>query len=253
MIKKIAARWLLLFVCFQLLSPVHAADATPPVAPTQSRDWATNDDRPLDLKPGPDDGRIAFTTAMVLPRLHYSHQPFNDTVSSEFLDEYLDSLDPQHMHFIQADLDEFEQYRTHLDNLTLNPAGADLKPAYVIFKKFVERLRQRVAYADELLKTDKFTFNTDDRITIDRRKLPYPANLAEAKTLWRQRLRYEYLQEKLGLEDAAKKKKTAEDSTTADKTVEPVKWIRSPAGISAPCIISPSGTTTMCWAFTSRP
>ena len=115
-------------------------------------------------------------------------------VSSQFLDRYLEMLDPQHIHFTQADLAEFEPYRTNLNHLTLpSRRPGDTTPACEIFNRFVERLEQRTAYADDLLKHEKFTFDTDERITINRKGLPYPANLDEAKKLWRERLRFEYL------------------------------------------------------------
>src|SRR2546429_5276634 len=50
--------------------------------------------------------------------------------------------------------------------------------------------------AEELLKTEKFTFDSDERIAINRHELPYPKDLQEAKALWRDRQRIEYLHEK---------------------------------------------------------
>ncbi len=147
------------------------------------------------LKPTPADDKIAFLTARLLEDRHYSRQPFDDTVSSRFLDRYLAMYDPQRLHFLQSDLEEFEVYRTRLDDLVLR--RYDATPAYVIFNRFFERLEQRVAYVEELLQHEKFTFDTDERVALDRRQAPYPKNLAAAKKLWRDRLRYEYLQEKL--------------------------------------------------------
>ena len=65
--------------------------------------------------------------------------------------------------------------------------------------RFLERLQQQCDYATNLLQTQKFEFTGDDRIIVNRRKEPRPADLAEAKKLWLDRLRYEYLQEKLGI------------------------------------------------------
>ena len=167
--------------------------------------------------PGTDDGRIAFWTAYLLQNYHYSHQRFDDNVSSQFLDRYVESLDPQHLHFLQSDLAEFEKYRTNLDDLTFNPRrSADTRPAFEIFARFMERMQQRVAFADELLKNEKFRFDTNERILIDRREAAYPQDLAEAKTLWNQRLRFEYLQEKLGQD--AKKADNAKSNTAASTT-----------------------------------
>ena len=160
---------------------------------------ATNASVPM--TPGPNDGRIAYITARLMEEYHYSQQPLDEAMSGKFFDGYLDMLDPQHLHFLQSDIAEFAHYRTNLDVLTINDShSADLKPAYEIFQRFLERLQQHVADVDDLLKHDKFKFNTDERILLDRHDAPYPKNLAEAKQLWRQRLFYEYLQEKLNRE-----------------------------------------------------
>ena len=98
---------------------------------------------------------------------------------SELLDRYLEALDPQHLHFIQADLEEFAHYRTNLDHLTKGRNMADTHPACEIFQRFVLRLQERVAYAEELLKTEKFTFDSDERIAINRHELSYPKDLTE--------------------------------------------------------------------------
>jgi len=172
------------------------------------------------ISPGPLDGEIACATAYLLTNLHYLKKPFDETVSSQFLDRYLETLDPQRIHFTQADLAEFARYRTNLNHLTLpgkDPGSTrpdreifsqypgDTKPACEVFNRFMERLEQRTAYAEELLAHEKFTFDTDDRILINRKQVPYPADLDEAKKLWRERLQFEYLQELLGKIGARKK------------------------------------------------
>jgi carboxyl-terminal processing protease len=77
---------------------------------------------------------------------------------------------------------------------------SDLTPAYEIFQRYLERFEQHSAYAEELLKHENFKFTGDDRISIDRRHAPYPKDLDEAKQLWREQLRFQYLQEKLSKE-----------------------------------------------------
>ena len=52
----------------------------------------------------------------------------------------------------------------------------------------------------ELLKTEKFDFTGNDRFILNRKTLPRPKDLTEARQLWRERVRYEYLQEKLNKE-----------------------------------------------------
>ncbi|MEK7706686.1 MAG: carboxy terminal-processing peptidase [Verrucomicrobiota bacterium] len=176
--------------------------------------------------PGPNDGKIAFVTAGMLYQIQYLHHRLDDEFSEKFFYRYLEMLDPQHLHFTQEDFAEFDRYRERLDNLTLTRMGvADTSPAYEIFNRFFERLAQRVAYADEWLKNEKFDFTADERMLANRREAPYPRDLDEAKQLWQQRLRFEYLQEKLGRHGAKKKasesaahKSTSKVAPANDKT-----------------------------------
>ena len=153
------------------------------------------------LKPGPNDPKIAYITARLLELYHYSQRPLDTELAGKFFNGYIDSLDPRHEHFLQSDLAEFAVYRTNLDGLTMNGhSTADLTPAFAVYERYLERFQQHSAYVNELLKQDKFKFNSDEKILIDRRHSPFPKNLDEAKQLWRQRLGYEYLQEKLSSE-----------------------------------------------------
>ncbi|HUR46858.1 MAG TPA: carboxy terminal-processing peptidase [Candidatus Saccharimonadales bacterium] len=152
----------------------------------------------IPLVPGPNDANISKVVATILEKGHYLRQDFNDEISSRFLDRYLDSLDNLHLYFNQSDLKEFETYRDSLDNLILREN--DTSPARVIFKRFRERIQQQYDYVNDLLKTEKFTFESDDKFLLNRKTLPRPNDIAEAKKLWRDRLRYEYLQEKLNKE-----------------------------------------------------
>ncbi|MCS7338291.1 MAG: carboxy terminal-processing peptidase [Verrucomicrobiae bacterium] len=165
------------------------------VAPEPVKSVPTAAVHALELKPGSNDAVVIFWVARLLEKQHYRQEPFDEVTSSKFLDLYIRSLDPQRMHFLQTDLAEFEGYRYRLHRLSLRLG--DTSPAYVIFAMFMRRLEQRVQYALELLDTEKFTFDTDERVVLNRRDLPHPKDLAEAKMLWRDRLRAEYLQEKL--------------------------------------------------------
>jgi carboxyl-terminal processing protease len=156
---------------------------------------------PTSLKPGPNDARIAHVSARLLEEYHYSQRPLDTEISKEFFDNYIDSLDPRHENFLQADLAEFDLYRTNLDKLTVARGTADVTPAFAIYNRYAERIQQHNDYVNELLKQNKFKLNVpDDKIVIDRRKAPFPKDLNEAEDLWKQRLRYEYLQEKLSRE-----------------------------------------------------
>ena len=152
------------------------------------------------LKPGPNDAHIAYVAARLLETYHYLQRPLDEDLSEKFFDGYINSLDPRHENFLQSDIDGFAIYRTNLDKLTLEHGTADLTPAFAVYDRYAERIQQHDAYVMDLLEHDKFKFNTDEKIVLDRRHAPFPTNMVEAEALWQQRLRYEYLQEKLSRE-----------------------------------------------------
>ena len=153
------------------------------------------------LKPGLNDARIAFWTARLFEEYHYRQRPLDAELSVKFFDGYIDSLDPRHENFLQTDLAEFDHFRTNLDAYTTGMhSTADLTPAFVIYQRYLERFQQHAAYVNQLLRQEKFKFNTDEKILLDRRHEPFPKDLAAAKSLWRQWLRHDYLMEKLSLE-----------------------------------------------------
>jgi len=179
---------------FIIVAGCAAPKTVPPPPPTATP-------TSLPLKPGPNDPRIAYVTARLLEEFHYSQQLLDADISKKFFDGYLETLDQRHEHFLQSDLAEFARYRTNLDTFTIGTNGAaNLTPAYDIYRRYLERIQQHADHVNELLQEDKFKFNTDEHILLDRRHASYPRDLNEAKQLWSQRLRYEYLQEKLSRE-----------------------------------------------------
>src|SRR5512134_477597 len=141
MIERLTARTLLLLLSLSLASPLRSAEPVVSPAgadqPARSAVSATSTNAVRPIGPSPIDGQIAAVTAYMLTNYHYLKKPFDDSVSSQFLDRYLETLDPQHIHFTQVDLAEFEPYRTNLDDLTnTGRRPGDTKPACEIFNRF---------------------------------------------------------------------------------------------------------------------
>jgi carboxyl-terminal processing protease len=237
MMRKFHALWALAWLGFSAALPAGVSTASGQTADgpaTNAVAVDTQSTNALRLAPGPNDGRIAYWTARLLQDHHYSQRRFDAEVSEQFFDRYFEALDPQHIHFLQSDVAEFDRYRTNLDTLTLTTNHvADTTPAYEIFSRFLERLEQRIHYSTNLLNGGKFEFNTDEKILINRRKAPYPADLAEARELWRQRLRYDYLEEELSRvatkkkDDAAAKAGLLEKpGTTPPKPADAAKGVK---------------------------
>jgi carboxyl-terminal processing protease len=188
----------------ELARPLFGAD-TDPQPPITATTTTTDSSLPAKLanlkplSPGAMDASIAHTTTKMLKDFHYLHLDFDPALSSKFLDLYINTFDPQHMHFLQSDVAEFEPYRNQLGVLTRE--RGDTRPAYVIFNRFMERLQARSVFAEQLLDNEEFDFTGKDRIELNRKTAPFPKDLAEAQQLWRERVRYEYLEEKLNREN----------------------------------------------------
>jgi carboxyl-terminal processing protease len=142
---------------------------------------------------------IARTVAGMLEEYQYSLHPFDQEIASRFLDRYLDALDYSHIYFLKSDLADFEIYRTNLQNLTMKEG--DVTPCWKIFARFMERANQRLAFVTNLLATEKFDFSGHDRFIANRHSLPYPQDIAEAQGVWRQELRWEYLDQLISAAD----------------------------------------------------
>ena len=153
----------------------------------------------LVLLPSPGDGDIAQTFAKLLERSHYSRHKFDDEISERFFERYLEVLDPQRIFFLQSDVEEFSPLRTQLDDLILRRENTS--SAYDIFNRFLSRFDQSYALAMEMLRTNDFQFAGDDKFMLDRKEAQRPRDMEEARALWRNRLRSEYLAEKLSAGD----------------------------------------------------
>ncbi|MEY4483561.1 MAG: hypothetical protein RL693_1013, partial [Verrucomicrobiota bacterium] len=138
---------------------------------------------------------VTELTTKILESSQFAHHRLDDDLASKFLDRYLDTLDGGHMVFLQSDIGEFAQFRPQLAQATTR--SGDTSPAQIIFQRYIERLDQRSTYVTNLLKTEPFDFSANERYQYDRKNAARPVDLDAAQQLWRQQLRFEYLQEKL--------------------------------------------------------
>jgi carboxyl-terminal processing protease len=144
-------------------------------------------------QPGDDDARIALVVARFLSREHFRRHAIDDEVSRDFLALYLDALDYTRLMFSEADVQEFQKYATTLDDETQR---GNVRPGFEIFARYLQRVEQRVAFAKEVLK-EKLSFDSTERFLKDRTEAPWPKDEEEARKLWRQRVKFEVLQELL--------------------------------------------------------
>ena len=149
------------------------------------------------LKPEAQEARAAHLAAEVLSRFHYKAIPLDDALSSKTFDQYLKSLDPEKLYFLQSDVDRLNVDRTLLDDAILTE---DLRAPFEIFNLYERRAAERLNYARGLLPKG-FDFKLDESLTIDRKGQPWPATEAESLDLWRRRVKNDWLRLKLAGQD----------------------------------------------------
>ena len=176
-----------------LLASLIPAVAISVVVVSSVAAFGFNDPEPLDAQAT--DAATTALTSKILESSQFAHQVLDDKLAGKFLDRYLDALDGSHLLFLQSDLADFAKFRPTLAEVTRR--NGDTSLAHVVFKRYRERLDQRVAFITEQLSGGKFDFTADETFSYDRKLAPRPTDMVAAKTLWKQQLRYEYLQEKL--------------------------------------------------------
>lgn len=162
---------------------------------------AKTDGKPKPLTWDPVLGNTAEEVVDKLESRHYQRLLLDDALSAQLLDAYLKALDPARMFLLQSDIDSLARYRTTLDD-TLRKG--DIEPGFVIFRRFQDRVTQRL---EKILSNLPATvsamdFTKDEYLDLNRDKNPtWPKTQAEADELWRLHLKNTVL----GLRLAGKK------------------------------------------------
>jgi len=160
------------------LESFAAATATPILEPTKAQ---------------------SVTTIDIMDKLskrHYRNLPIDDKLSVEFLDNYLKTLDPGRLYFLQADIDNFMKDKLQHDDYIKK---GDLKPGFEIYRVYQKRVVDRLEWVLAQLDNPKvtFEFKGEDSVEMDREKAPWPRDRAEADDLWDKRLKLSVLNLKL--------------------------------------------------------
>ena len=110
------------------------------------------------LKPDTNHPRIEQVISYLLSRSHYQKKEIDDSLSSEFYTNYIESLDGNKTYFLVQDISEFESFKYDLDD---SIRAGSVEPAYQIFNTFIQRFRQRMEYVQNRL-DQEFDFGKDE-------------------------------------------------------------------------------------------
>lgn len=175
---------------------------------------------PVTAKAETNFGQVAMHVAYMLQNHHYSRRDFDDKVSEQMLNNFLDLLDFRHVFFTQEDVDGFRaKYATTLDDHILM---RNVAPGQEIYDVYVERVKNRVEFARKTLEAVEFKFDTKETVELKRDKAPWPKNLEESDKLWMKLLEENLLSETMIAENRERDKAKKEKEKN-EKAAEKVK------------------------------
>ena len=140
----------------------------------------------------------------ILTTYHYKKTKLNDELSSSIFTNYFDNLDQNKNYFINSDIERFERFRYVIDDAIKNK---DISLAYEIFKKYRNRVEERINFALEIVNYN-FDFSIAESFRFDRRDDNWLNNISDLDELWRKRVKNDVLNLKLAGKNTKEIKKT---------------------------------------------
>ena len=144
----------------------------------------------LENRNGDDKDKILiYLLKNLLASNHFEPNEINDEFSIEVFDNFIENLDPAKRYFIQSDIDEFEKYKTQIDNQILND---EVDFFNLVYARFLQRVEEAKTYYVEILETP-YDFSNDDVLDVDYENKPFAQNKDELKEVWRKQLKFSTL------------------------------------------------------------
>ena len=135
------------------------------------------------------DSRIAMIVGGYLEGAHLTRRQIDDDMSKTLLEGFVKRFDPNKLYFTKDDYQEFAEFETLLDD---HVHQGQLKAAYKIVGRFLQRLGERTELVKQLLK-GQFDFDIDEVLVTDPDKIEYCVDDQEIRERWRKRVKYELL------------------------------------------------------------
>ncbi|MDX1964155.1 MAG: carboxy terminal-processing peptidase [Pirellulales bacterium] len=152
--------------------------------------------------PGANDKYIARVVAKFLNDEHLTKHAVDDEMSQRCFQNFLRTLDPLKQYFLQSDVDEFAAKKTDLDDMIRK---GDVSFGFAVFQRFLQRVDERVAYAQQLLDQDH-DFTLEEELVTDGKLLDFAKDTKELDDRWRRRVKYDLLVQKSDKVESAEAK-----------------------------------------------
>ena len=140
--KKQPAQWLLSIASIGVVGAIMTQSYGTAVANTDTGSFVQTPEQKITTR----------QVAALLDRSHYLNQPLDTQMGSDILDMYIDSLDPNHTLFLQADVDEFK--KKYADDFGNRLKRGDLSAGVEVFERYRKRSNEYFEMAKKMLKTN---------------------------------------------------------------------------------------------------
>mgnify|MGYP006289057671 CR=1 FL=1 len=152
----------------------------------------------------------AFLTRIIsqlMTTQHYTRQQLDDDIASQIFQEYFDTLDTNRRFFLKSDIVEFGKKKEKIDDFL---QSGNLEFAFEVYERLLQRVRERVEYARERLKTP-FDFSVEETVVLDRTDAEWAESKEALDEIWRKELKNRILTYMLMEEEAAENDSLNED------------------------------------------
>ncbi|MDY6935497.1 MAG: carboxy terminal-processing peptidase [Spirochaetota bacterium] len=134
---------------------------------------------------------------------HVKYHEFNDEISSRTLINLMKYLDPGKYYFFQGDVDIFFHNKDKIDDLVNSDQYDFIFEILKVYKKRVSEGIKRF----HLLIENKYDFNKDESIIIDRDKAQYSTDEKDMQERWRKNIKLQLFNQMAIVKDIVKAKK----------------------------------------------
>lgn len=167
------------------------------------------------IQPSKEQALVSRQLATLVDRQHYLNMRLDANTSNRVLDMYLDSLDPDHSLFLEAEVNQYKKKYGPSFGAALK--AGDLSGPYTIHAQYRDRLKQFYQFMLAELKKPQNLKQPNVFIETDREKAPFFKTRAEQEQQWRKMLVSQLINLTISKEeDAAKQKALKDDPTLAD-------------------------------------
>ncbi|MGQ0918141.1 carboxy terminal-processing peptidase [Acinetobacter baumannii] len=167
------------------------------------------------IQPTQEQALVARQLATLVDRQHYLNMRLDANTSNSILDMYLDSLDPDHSLFLDAEVQNYK--KLYGSNFGASLKAGNLTGSFAIHQQYRERLKQFYEFMLAELKKPQNLKQPNTFIEVDREKAPYFKTSAEQQNHWRKMLVSQLINLTISREEEqAKQKALKENPSLAD-------------------------------------